>query len=153
MRRIAAILCSAAILASYPGIAALGQEPEIAIPVGAGVSGSSLFGQEEGWSGMQAAGDAGVGGRGRIGSGGMLGGTWKMNVRIAALRQEPGDVRVAGDGWTGEDVQTAGDADGRCAVRRWREMSGSACGPESGSCPDSRSISHSHGSIYRTGNL
>ena len=47
MRRIAAILCSAAILASYPGIAALGQEPEIAIPVGAGVSGSSLFGQEE----------------------------------------------------------------------------------------------------------
>ena len=46
MRRIAAILCSAAILASYPGIAALGQEPEIAIPVGAGVSGSSLFGQE-----------------------------------------------------------------------------------------------------------
>lgn len=48
MRRIAAILCSAAILASYPGIAALGQEPEIAIPVGAGVSGSSLFGQEEG---------------------------------------------------------------------------------------------------------
>ena len=59
MRRIAAILCSAAILASYPGIAALGQEPEIAIPVGAGVSGSSLFGQEEGWTGgdMQAAGD------------------------------------------------------------------------------------------------
>ena len=34
MRRIAAILCSAAILASYPGIAALGQEPAIAIPVG-----------------------------------------------------------------------------------------------------------------------
>ncbi|MFQ9703275.1 MAG: hypothetical protein ACLR0U_16080 [Enterocloster clostridioformis] len=32
MRRIAAILCSAAILVSYPGIAALGQEPEIAIP-------------------------------------------------------------------------------------------------------------------------
>ena len=44
MRRIAAILCSAAILASYPGIAALGQEPAIAIPVGAGVSGSSLYG-------------------------------------------------------------------------------------------------------------
>ena len=60
MRRIAVILCSAAILASYPGIAALGQEPEIAIPVGAGVSGSSLFGQEEGWTGgdVQAAGDA-----------------------------------------------------------------------------------------------
>ena len=58
MRRIAAILCSAAILASYPGIAALGQEPEIAIPVGAGVSGSSLYGQEEGWTGgdAQAAG-------------------------------------------------------------------------------------------------
>ena len=46
MRRIAAILCSAAILVSYPGIAALGQEPEIAIPVGAEVSGSSLYGQE-----------------------------------------------------------------------------------------------------------
>lgn len=46
MRRIAAILCSAAILASYPGIAALGQEPAIAIPVGAGVSGSSLYGQD-----------------------------------------------------------------------------------------------------------
>ena len=41
MRRIAAILCSAAILASYPGIAALGQEPAIAIPVGAGVSGAA----------------------------------------------------------------------------------------------------------------
>ena len=60
MRRIAAILCSAAILASYPGIAALGQEPAIAIPVGAGVSGSSLYGQEDGWTGedVQAAGDA-----------------------------------------------------------------------------------------------
>ena len=58
MRRIAAILCSAAILASYPGIAALGQEPAIAIPVGAGVSGSSLYGQEDGWIGedVQAPG-------------------------------------------------------------------------------------------------
>ena len=57
MRRIAAILCSAAILVSYPGIAALGQEPEIAIPVGAEVSGSSLYGQDEGWTGgdVQAA--------------------------------------------------------------------------------------------------
>ena len=77
MRRIAAILCSAAILASYPGIAALGQEPEIAIPVGAGVSGSSLFGQEEGWTGgdVQAAGDA----------------------RAAGDVQASGDVQTAGD--------------------------------------------------------
>ena len=77
MRRIAAILCSAAILASYPGIAALGQEPAIAIPVGAGVSGSSLFGQEEGWTGgdVQAAGDA----------------------RAAGDVQASGDVQTAGD--------------------------------------------------------
>lgn len=83
MRRIAAILCSAAILASYPGIAALGQEPAIAIPVGAGVSGSSLYGQEDGWTGedVQAAGDA-----------------------------QAVDVQTAGDARAAGDVQTAGDA-------------------------------------------
>ena len=90
IRRIAVILCSAAILASYPGIAALGQEPEIAIPVGAGVSGSSLFGQEEGWTGgdVQAAGD----------------------VQASGDARAAGDVRTAGDVQASGDVQTAGDA-------------------------------------------
>ena len=48
------------------------------------------------------------------------------------------------------------DGGGRAGRRRCADggrCPGSACGPESGSCPDSRSIGHSHGSIYRTGNL
>ena len=83
MRRIAAILCSAAILASYPGIAALGQEPAIAIPVGAGVSGSSLYGQEDGWTGEDVQ---------------------------AAESAQTVDVQTAGDARAAGDVQTAGDA-------------------------------------------
>ena len=43
MKRIAAILCSVTILTSYPGMAALGQEPDIAIPAGVYVTGSSLY--------------------------------------------------------------------------------------------------------------
>ena len=106
MRRIAAILCSAAILASYPGIAALGQEPAIAIPVGAGVSGSSLYGQEDGWTGedvqaaesaqtvdVQTAGDARAAG----------------DVRVSGNAQAV-DVQTAGDARAAGDVQTAGDA-------------------------------------------
>ena len=106
MRRIAAILCSAAILASYPGIAALGQEPAIAIPVGAGVSGSSLYGQEDGWTGedvqaaesaqtvdVQTAGDARAAG----------------DVRASGNAQAV-DVQTAGDARAAGDVQTAGDA-------------------------------------------
>lgn len=94
MRRIAAILCSAAILASYPGIAALGQEPAIAIPVGAGVSGSSLYGQEDGWTGedVQAAESAQT-----------------VDVQTAGDAWAAGDVRASGDAQA-VDVQTAGDA-------------------------------------------
>ena len=94
MRRIAAILCSAAILASYPGIAALGQEPAIAIPVGAGVSGSSLYGQEDGWTGedVQAAESAQT-----------------VDVQTAGDARAAGDVRASGDAQA-VDVQTAGDA-------------------------------------------
>ena len=82
MRRIAAILCSAAILASYPGIAALGQEPAIAIPVGAGVSGSSLYGQEDGWTGedVQAAESAQT-----------------VDVQTAGDARAAGDVRASGN--------------------------------------------------------
>lgn len=94
MRRIAAILCSAAILASYPGIAALGQEPAIAIPVGAGVSGSSLYGQEDGWTGedVQAAESAQT-----------------VDVQTAGDARAAGDVRASGNAQA-VDVQTAGDA-------------------------------------------
>ena len=91
MRRIAAILCSAAILAYYPGIAALGQEPEIAIPVGAGVSGSSLYGQEEGWTG----GDAQAAGSGQETGGAQAEG----NVQAAGNAQAaeaPADQNQAG---------------------------------------------------------
>ena len=83
MRRIAAILCSAAILASYPGIAALGQEPAIAIPVGAGVSGSSLYGQEDGWTGEDVQ---------------------------AAESAQTVDVQTAGDARAAVDVLASGDA-------------------------------------------
>ena len=101
MRRIAAILCSAAILASYPGIAALGQEPAIAIPVGAGVSGSSLYGQEDGWTGedVQAAESAQTSGDARAAG----------DVRASGNAQAV-DVQTAGDARAAGDVQTAGDA-------------------------------------------
>ena len=52
MRRIAAILCSAAILVSYPGIAALGQEPEIAIPVQRYQGAASMDRMKDGQEGM-----------------------------------------------------------------------------------------------------
>ena len=117
MRRIAAILCSAAILASYPGIAALGQEPAIAIPVGAGVSGSSLYGQEDGWTGedvqaaesaqtvdVQTAGDARAAGDVRA-----SGDAQAVDVQTAGDARAAGDVRVSGNAQA-VDVQTAGDA-------------------------------------------
>ena len=117
MRRIAAILCSAAILASYPGIAALGQEPAIAIPVGAGVSGSSLYGQEDGWTGedvqaaesaqtvdAQTAGDAWAAGDVRA-----SGDAQAVDVQTAGDARAAGDVRASGNAQA-VDVQTAGDA-------------------------------------------
>lgn len=53
MKRIVAILCAVTVLASYPGTAALGQEPDIAIPAGAVVTGNSLY-EEDGDGGQGA---------------------------------------------------------------------------------------------------
>lgn len=60
MKRIAAILCTVTVLLLHPVMAALGQEPNIAIPVGAAVQGSRLVGEE---GGDKAAGGDAAGGQ------------------------------------------------------------------------------------------
>ena len=58
MKRIAAILCSVTVLLVHPASAVLGQEPDIAIPVGAVVTGNSFY---EEAAGQETAGTAGSG--------------------------------------------------------------------------------------------